>query len=69
VQEDFAYLTGGAPGALFGEKRNPLAQFYSPKCLIPSAAQPVRIRKTCCYYYQLSDKADYCVSCPKKNRI
>jgi ferric iron reductase protein FhuF len=65
--EDFQFLLNEAPASLFGEKRNPLTRFNSPKCEIPTSDQPVRVRKTCCYYYEVSpDKKTYCSSCPRK---
>ncbi|MCM3746423.1 (2Fe-2S)-binding protein [Paenibacillus pasadenensis] len=65
VREDFAYLIQ-APAHLFGEKKNPLARYYGPKVETVACEQPIRIRKTCCYYYQASDEPeDYCSSCPK----
>jgi ferric iron reductase protein FhuF len=68
VQEDFNYLVGSAPGALFGEKKNPLAQYYGPR-FFSSADQPARIRKTCCYRYKLSpENPDHCLTCPLGKR-
>ncbi|MFC4303221.1 IucA/IucC family C-terminal-domain containing protein [Cohnella boryungensis] len=66
VREDYDYLVRVAPGELFGETKNPLARFDSPKQATRASEQPIRIRKTCCYYYQASDEPeDYCVTCPK----
>ncbi|MGG2197930.1 IucA/IucC family C-terminal-domain containing protein [Paenibacillus validus] len=67
MQEDFEYLIRDAPAGLFGEKYNPFARFDSPKCIVPASDQPIRIRKTCCYYYMISDHESYCPSCPKVN--
>jgi ferric iron reductase protein FhuF len=65
IQEDFGYLINEAPAILFGETNNPLARFYGPKCTISSSDQPVRIRKTCCFYYKVSSNGNYCSTCPK----
>ncbi|QGQ99117.1 hypothetical protein EHS13_31680 [Paenibacillus psychroresistens] len=66
IQNDFEYLINDAPAHLFGEKTNPLAKFNTPKQVTLASAEPIRIRKTCCYYYQASDEPeDYCPTCPK----
>ncbi|BBI35823.1 IucA/IucC family C-terminal-domain containing protein [Cohnella abietis] len=66
VQADYDYLRSAAPGHLFGEAKNPIAKFDSPKVLTSASNEPIRIRKTCCYYYQASDEPnDYCPTCPK----
>lgn len=67
VREDFDYLVRDADAALFGTDENPLATFFRPKQHIqhtPHAAQPVRVRKTCCYYYKASEPQEYCSVCP-----
>lgn len=67
LEEDYHYLLHGAPAHLFGEKRNPLMQFNSPKIARSGYEQPLRVRKTCCFYYITSDKQDdYCSTCPKR---
>lgn len=66
IQADYDYLRTAAPAHLFGETRNPLAKFDSPKVATKASNQPIRIRKTCCFYYQASDEPnDYCPTCPK----
>jgi ferric iron reductase protein FhuF len=65
VHEDFQYLLSEAPASLFGEKENPLGRYFSPQITTTSSSQEVRIRKTCCYYYQISPNKDYCSTCPK----
>lgn len=64
IQEDYDYLLT-APGDLFGEKTNPLVKFNSPKVLLTEYEQPIRIRKTCCLYYQTAGERSYCSICPK----
>ncbi|RSL35407.1 hypothetical protein D7Z54_00180 [Salibacterium salarium] len=64
IQEDFKYLISEAPATLFGETKNPLARFYGPKSTISSSDQPVRTRKTCCFYYKVPN-GNYCSTCPK----
>ncbi|MFF2480293.1 IucA/IucC family C-terminal-domain containing protein [Paenibacillus sp. NPDC058071] len=69
MHEDFQYLLHDAPGSLFGEKANPLAKYNSPKIVVPKLEAPIRVRKTCCYYYMTSDETDdYCNTCPKAQR-
>lgn len=63
IQDDFMYLISEAPGALFGETSNPLTKFYRPKSCVNENESPVRIRKTCCYFYELGD-GEYCSTCP-----
>lgn len=65
IREDFHYLVNEAPASLFGETVNPLAKFNSPKSRKAPSDQPIRIRKTCCYYYQISPNQAYCSTCPK----
>lgn len=65
IQEDLYYLTQQAPNDCFGEKRNPLTQFYTKKRVVPLSEQPQRVRKTCCAHYELPAPSDYCPTCPK----
>lgn len=65
IQHDLNYLTKQAPADCFGEKRNPLSQFYTPKRVVPLSEQPQRVRKTCCAHYELPAPSDYCPTCPK----
>jgi len=66
LEEDYRYLLTEAPAALFGEKYNPLARFNSPKQATATSDKPIRIRRTCCYYYLAADEPDdYCPTCPK----
>ncbi len=58
IEDDFAYLVHKAPGALFGEIQNPFVPFYTE-------APAVRMRKTCCFYFQVSTSGEYCTVCPK----
>jgi len=70
MQEDFEYLVRDAPAVLFGEEHNPLARYYLPTGSVASSVagsdKPVRIRKTCCFYYKVG--SDYCPACPKAQR-
>ncbi|GMK37480.1 hypothetical protein PCCS19_05340 [Paenibacillus sp. CCS19] len=68
IRDDFDYLVNRAPGELFGERRNPLTPFNRPKVMTSASEKPLRLRKTCCYYYMAADDpTDYCPTCPKIN--
>ncbi|RKD21870.1 hypothetical protein BEP19_13965 [Ammoniphilus oxalaticus] len=64
IEQDYHYLVHEAPGVLFGQSQNPLTKFYKPI----TVEQPVRIRKTCCFYYEVSADREYCSTCPNKKR-
>jgi ferric iron reductase protein FhuF len=65
IEEDYRYLLQEAPPSLFGEKENPLGKYNGTKCSTPASDQPVRIRKTCCYYYEISPDQANCSTCPR----
>jgi len=64
-QTDFQYLIHEAPGALFGEKKNPLSRFYGEHTSSYVSNPPMRVRKTCCFYSEISSVEEYCSNCPK----
>jgi ferric iron reductase protein FhuF len=64
ILEDYHYLLS-APADLFGTAENPLTKFDSPKSTTASSVEPIRMRKTCCYYYQTPANI-YCRTCPRK---
>ncbi|WP_158738068.1 IucA/IucC family C-terminal-domain containing protein [Alteribacillus sp. YIM 98480] len=66
IDEDFYFLIHEAPGKLFGAKRNPLQYFYTEKGSHSPTDNPVRVRHTCCFYYQTGAGGKYCGVCPKK---
>ena len=60
-KEDFQYILYEAEGSLFGnDDVNPLVRYYQK--VDPNE---VRKRSTCCYSY-LTDKNEYCSTCPRK---
>ncbi|WP_068496079.1 IucA/IucC family C-terminal-domain containing protein [Paenibacillus kribbensis] len=76
IEEDFEYLICEAPAHLFGERHNPLARYAgaartqrppmsSVSTVSIGTVKAVRVRKTCCYFYQMKDKGGYCPTCPK----
>ncbi|MBO0587153.1 IucA/IucC family C-terminal-domain containing protein [Sporosarcina sp. E16_8] len=65
AQADFQYLIHHASGALFGEKQNPISRFYNKPTLSSVINSPIRVRKTCCFYYDIASVKEYCSNCPK----
>jgi ferric iron reductase protein FhuF len=68
ILSDFYYLIHQAPGSMFGEANNPLQKFFGAMCETPFSTEPIRIRRTCCFYYELNPKGDCCLTCPKGKR-
>ncbi|MGX6445391.1 IucA/IucC family C-terminal-domain containing protein [Neobacillus sp. K501] len=63
--EDFRFLIFEAEGNLFGRyQHNPFQNYYTEKRFIDSVQEEVRIRKTCCFTYQLDSKPKRCKTCP-----
>ncbi|NHC39309.1 siderophore-iron reductase FhuF [Bacillus sp. MM2020_1] len=62
--EDFHYLISEAQGSLFGSYNlNPLQKYFAEKTYLEECDAEVRVRKTCCFTYQLpADKR--CKTCP-----
>jgi ferric iron reductase protein FhuF len=59
VLNDFRFLTTEAEGNLFGNYHlNPIQKYYSEK----NSPDEIRLRKTCCFTYQLGSKR--CKTCP-----
>jgi siderophore-iron reductase FhuF len=59
VQSDFKFLIKEAEGNLFGNYHlNPIQKYYSVK----HSQDEIRMRKTCCFTYQLGTKR--CKTCP-----
>ncbi|TKI68083.1 hypothetical protein FC756_11290 [Lysinibacillus mangiferihumi] len=66
LEEDYHYIMTEAPGEIFGERKNPFTRYNTPKVMTRGTDKPIRLRKTCCYYYLTSEEEhDYCISCPK----
>jgi ferric iron reductase protein FhuF len=65
VLSDFRFLVEEAEGKLFGRyNHNPLSKYYSEKIFLEEFQDEVRIRKTCCFTYQLDSKPKRCKTCP-----
>ena len=65
IQDDLQFLLE-APAELFGQPDNPIARYNGVKCNVPEREDLVRMRQTCCYYYQVSSENQYCSTCPIK---
>jgi siderophore-iron reductase FhuF len=64
VAEDFRYLLQEAEGSLFGQYNlNPLQRYYAEKTYVEEMDEEIRLRKTCCYSYQLP-AGKRCKVCP-----
>jgi ferric iron reductase protein FhuF len=66
IKEDYLYVVEKAPGHLFGPyNKNPLARYFTPKTYFPEHNKEIRVRKTCCFYYQTTvNQDDHCLTCP-----
>ncbi|GGN38434.1 MULTISPECIES: IucA/IucC family C-terminal-domain containing protein [Marinomonas] len=64
AEADYAYLLDKSTTELFGLNENPLTMFYRDKQLTALSENPVRVRRTCCFYYQATEPPVYCGSCP-----
>ncbi|MGM0902697.1 MAG: IucA/IucC family C-terminal-domain containing protein [Bacillota bacterium] len=63
--EDYDYIVNHAPGKVFGPyERNPLERFTAEPVYLSQLKETIRIRKTCCFTYQLGAKRTYCNTCP-----
>lgn len=64
VADDFRFLLFEAEGQLFGAYNlNPLQKYFSEKLYLPERDEEVRVRKTCCFSYQLP-AGKRCKTCP-----
>ncbi|WP_342432883.1 siderophore-iron reductase FhuF [Neobacillus sp. FSL H8-0543] len=64
VKSDFHYLFSEAEGELFGRyHNNPLQKYQSEKKYLEEFQEEIRVRKTCCFSYQLPS-SKRCKTCP-----
>ena len=65
ITEDFHFLIFEAEGNLFGQyKGNPLQKYFSEKTYVADLDEELRVRKTCCFNYQLQKASKHCKICP-----
>ncbi|MEH7076335.1 IucA/IucC family C-terminal-domain containing protein [Neobacillus drentensis] len=64
AEEDFRYLISEAKGKLFGcYNINPLPKYFTEKTYLEEWDTGVRVRKTCCFTYQMP-AGKRCKTCP-----
>ncbi|CAH2714428.1 hypothetical protein BACCIP111895_01591 [Neobacillus rhizosphaerae] len=64
VASDFHYLIFEAEGQVFGRyNENPLQKYYGEKTYVKERDAELRVRKTCCFSYQLP-AGKRCKTCP-----
>lgn len=64
IEKDFRYLVLEAEGPLFGRYNlNPLHKYFGEKTYLEEWEEEIRIRKTCCFSYQLP-AGKRCKTCP-----
>lgn len=68
IRDDFMYVAEKAPGAVFGEESNPFLAFCGEDDYAAPSNRSARVRKTCCYYYRVAKKEDFCTTCPRASR-
>ena len=64
IQEDFELILE-ASGEYFGQCENPLKKYYHPKKRLLKTNPPVRVRKTCCLYFEVNPERTFCKTCPR----
>ncbi|MGO1297131.1 MAG: IucA/IucC family C-terminal-domain containing protein [Vibrio sp.] len=64
AQADFTYLLQAETAQLFGLDSNPLTRYFYQIPVKNDPVTPIRVRRTCCYYYKVTDPAKYCSTCP-----
>ena len=64
AEADFAYLLQADTTRVFGLEKNPLTRYFYELSQHNEHTVPVRVRRTCCYYYKVTDPAKYCSTCP-----
>ncbi|QXO16560.1 IucA/IucC family C-terminal-domain containing protein [Vibrio ostreae] len=64
AEGDLAYLLDESTRSVFDLDENPLTRFYRTKRHWQAHSEPVRMRRTCCYYYQATEPPEFCSNCP-----
>ncbi|WLD94156.1 IucA/IucC family C-terminal-domain containing protein [Alkalihalobacillus sp. AL-G] len=64
IKKDFKYILE-APGECFGLNHNPFKKYYFEKQQLLKSDPEIRIRKTCCLYYEISPDRTFCNNCPR----
>ncbi|RAK16612.1 ferric iron reductase protein FhuF [Anoxybacillus vitaminiphilus] len=62
---DFHFIVQEAEGSLFGAyHKNPLFRFWKEKTFSIELQKEIRVRTTCCLYYQTAEDGARCQTCP-----
>ena len=69
AQADYAWLLSQQASGVYGLDSNPISEFDSAFTELEHAAEPVRVRRTCCYYYRASEPQEFCSNCPLPLRL
>lgn len=64
AETDFSYLLDAKTHKIYGLDENPLIRFYRKTMMFGDPPKPVRMRRTCCFYYQATEPEVYCSNCP-----
>ncbi|WP_408009607.1 IucA/IucC family C-terminal-domain containing protein [Pseudalkalibacillus sp. A8] len=64
IKEDFQMILE-APAECFGLNENPLKKYKHPRQTLLKSEPPVRVRKTCCLYYEVNPERVFCKNCPR----
>ncbi|MDQ0350213.1 ferric iron reductase protein FhuF [Alkalibacillus filiformis] len=65
VHHDFRLLIYELEAKQFQESFQPLKRFHGIKRLVSLDDDPIRIRRTCCFYYEVNVGHNFCNNCPK----
>ncbi|MDZ5472168.1 IucA/IucC family C-terminal-domain containing protein [Bacillus sp. 31A1R] len=66
AKEDLHFLVQEAPGSLFGKfHENPIKRHYHEKRYVEHLDEVVRVRTTCCFFYQITETSERCKICPQ----
>lgn len=69
AQADYAWLLSDEASTVFGLDSNPIAEFDSAFTELEHIGEPVRVRRTCCYYYRATEPQEFCSNCPLPLRL
>ncbi|WP_051680547.1 ferric iron reductase [Vibrio rhizosphaerae] len=64
AQADLSYLLNQSTTEIYNTPTNPIARYYADKSIPDHQSEPVRIRRTCCYYYKATEPKIFCGNCP-----
>ncbi|MBM7569730.1 (2Fe-2S)-binding protein [Aquibacillus albus] len=68
ISGDFDYIIHHVPVDVFDQSYHPLLRFYQSKHVLSDTGDQLRMRRTCCFYYETNSNGGFCKNCPKSNR-